>query len=722
MSCYWGVYSWLFYGSRFDDEVEASKMRAQIVAGERRRCRSDVSEEARQLEEMQRSREADQLRSACMSETSGGTPCASEEIEEEEDEEEQAPSYNRFCEPLQAEADAFLGRMSGAVRTDLVPIELIDAEVLMKLELPAATPELPMAQAVEITPEVEMTAEVPTEVPTSPEVQERPSSIFHALHHTFDQLRRSLPELAARGFDAVQIAPAQLSPPGHLREKWYLRYQPLRYNEIDPALGGDEALRRLCEEASQLKMLVIADCVFNHMAVVATCKEWEAAQKDFNLLEALKQRIDDKFGPDLDRHDFQWPWVCLEGAKWDDPEYMYEGWGCGEWSELRFSEKVVELHLQHLDLLLSCGVRGFRLDAAKHMRPAHVKRYADYLEDKRAFVYVEVLSLENSVHSQYAPLPSTCFPLAAQLCQAWQGDGGEICARLRALDVTTSPGDVAFVRNHDTMLNEGPICGIEWNSAEDASLAWAYLIARYEGSVLLHEDDADTPAVQAALAFRAGLRAKLAEGDTSAELLAWPPPSYDLIMLLVKSKSGNCPAGLAAFNVSAKAVPLTLPWSLSRHHLQEVHGRAASDPMRAVPACSGRFFSIEPRAAGLDVKANWAVQPAHRSLTLFYLSAWDTPHLHFGVEGFWTSSPGWAFQRCEAPPGLPMLLAQAETPWEGQWWRMDVPLDLATRAIEFVPNDCGDRWDKPEEGKNYVAPAPGVYTLINGILQNCSEW
>lgn len=172
----------------------------------------------------------------------------------------------------------------------------------------------------------------------------QPRAIFHALHLSFEEIRQILPELAWKGFDAVQIPPAQLSPRGDLRQHWYLRYQPLSHLEIDPALGGYEGLQRLCEDAANLRVMVIADCVFNHMAVVASCSEWREAQEDHGKLEELKGRLDRTFGPQLDRNDFQWPWVCLEGHKWDDPNYMFEGWGCGEWSELRFSDKVVNLH------------------------------------------------------------------------------------------------------------------------------------------------------------------------------------------------------------------------------------------------------------------------------------------------------------------------------------------------------------------------------------------
>eukprot|EP00438_Fugacium_kawagutii_P010748 Skav218264 [mRNA] locus=scaffold2035:196687:217330:- [translate_table: standard] len=95
------------------------------------------------------------------------------------------------------------------------------------------------------------------------------------LHYAFQtpkkpsaQLGRILPDLAWKGFDAIQIPPAQVCHqgardnaglrivgsgcvppkvivclPGDLRKNWYLRYQPVNYQHIDPALGTAQRIR-----------------------------------------------------------------------------------------------------------------------------------------------------------------------------------------------------------------------------------------------------------------------------------------------------------------------------------------------------------------------------------------------------------------------------------------------------------------------------------------------
>ena len=221
------------------------------------------------------------------------------------------------------------------------------------------------------------------------------------------------------------------------------------------------------------------------------------------------------------------------------------------------------------------------LDAAKHMRPAHVARYVDYVQQEGAFVYTEVLSLDRHLHSQYEKLgkgvPSTDFHVATAIRNAWRckNAGGTVAQLLAAEQLGNH--SVQFVRNHDTMLNDGPaICGIDWASAEEASLAWAYLIARCEGTILMHQDDTYSPLVNAALAFRSAL----APYTLKCEMVAWPPPHYHTMQVLLKL--ADCPIGLAVFNISSQSVDFDLPWGLEGFSLQEV--RAPTPPCEALQA------------------------------------------------------------------------------------------------------------------------------------------
>jgi len=602
-----------------------------------------------------------------------------------------------------------------------------------------------------------------------------PQSIFHALHVNFADLKRMVPQLAADGFDAVQIPPAQVSRPGDLRHQWYQRYQPLRYGEIDPNLGGEDGLRDLCEEATSYGILVIADCVFNHMAVVASKDEWEAAQSDDSLFEELQGRLDNTFYPEFDRNDFQWPWVCLEGHKWDDPHYMYEGWGCGEWSELRWCRKVLDVHFGHLQLLLDAGVRGFRLDAGKHMRPGHVSRYAKFLEAWGAYVYVEVLSLSQEVHAQYEP-PTTDYLFASSVREAARpSDASSILPRLAAAKGVGS-GGVRFARTHDTVLNPGdPICGLDWHNASHARCAWTYLLAMPESSVLIYSEDAKDPTVRRALAFRRAItasansrqagcftvtrdgtleRKRAVYDGMTTKVVAWPPPEYSLILVVINDAKGE-PLGLVALNFTSRSSALHLPDHFHSLFMAEVHGGCSpqyhlvadwkpsigeyiacqSSSSVTIHGNDSRCFLFGDANLCKSMLARSTSPLPHRMLmasqskslrffTLLYCSGWKKPHIHFCVNRRWTEAPGWPMRASGPPPAAAMVGAISEGT---RWWIAEIPVAGNEDQIEFVVNDGDEAWDKPPPPKkssksasttceNYLVHAAGTYILSYGHL------
>eukprot|EP00927_Polykrikos_kofoidii_P019000 TRINITY_DN18851_c0_g1_i1.p1 TRINITY_DN18851_c0_g1~~TRINITY_DN18851_c0_g1_i1.p1 ORF type:complete len:465 (+),score=80.01 TRINITY_DN18851_c0_g1_i1:80-1396(+) len=350
-----------------------------------------------------------------------------------------------------------------------------------------------------------------------------PRAIYHAFHSKFAAVSRKVPSLARAGFDSIQISPAQRSAEG---DEWYWRYQPVSYAHIE-GLGSEADLCDLCAVAKDYNVIIIADCVFNHMVVVATSVEWRQAQTeadagDSSYLEVLKQRLDKAVqGGGLDRNAFQWPWHPMFGLDWDN-EHRFEGWGCGEWSELKDCPQTILAHYKHLKLLFDCGVRGFRFDAVKHMRPGHLLKYVDFLREmpEPVYFYGEVLSVERSMHEEYTrePLcmPSTDFIL----CQLLFKSLGERSTSLEMLQqmlhsATLGRGHVVFARNHDTVHNDEPVLGIDWCSAK-ALPAILFLLALPGHTVLMMPEDVQTS--RRGLRFRALLDGEAAP-DAKIEVL-----------------------------------------------------------------------------------------------------------------------------------------------------------------------------------------------------------
>lgn len=374
------------------------------------------------------------------------------------------------------------------------------------------------------------------------DVTEVPAAVFHAFHWPFSEVQRRAAEIAELGFDAVQLSPAQRSTEG---DQWWTRYQPVRYDEIH-GLGSEQDLRAACETCRKVGLKVFGDLVFNHMKVVASCDEWRRAQHDHGHLEHLKRRLSENFGPTFNRNDFQWPWLALEGEGWDGPDRM-EGWGCGEWSELKGgSEKVMAVHVAHMEKLKNCGVSGFRFDAAKHMRPEHI---GSYVSKVGLYAYGEVLSVDPAMQADYCqavslkgaggPLPTTDFLVAVWLRRFLEAGPDAVDfdhnswvkhlldvefkrgfnpppaagkARLGKLEVPVlAPNSVRFARNHDTVCNDVPFYGLGGWGQEGAQMAAAWLLAAHDGTALLLADDVrGSPLIREALAYRRALRSRLA--------------------------------------------------------------------------------------------------------------------------------------------------------------------------------------------------------------------
>mmetsp|Transcript_19334 Transcript_19334/g.46097 ORF Transcript_19334/g.46097 Transcript_19334/m.46097 type:complete len:302 (-) Transcript_19334:295-1200(-) len=94
-------------------------------------------------------------------------------------------------------------------------------------------------------------------------------------------------------------------------------------------------------------------------------------------------------------------------------------------------------------------------------------------------------------------------------------------------------------------------------------------------------------------------------------------------------------------------------------------------------------------------------EPVAPRITIIYRTGWHDAFVHCNVDGRgWTSSPGIRMS--------------------GSGDNKEVVLE--GRTAEFVLNNGGDDWDKPDpyssgEPKNYTVDAPGTYVLARGTLK-----
>ena len=329
-----------------------------------------------------------------------------------------------------------------------------------------------------------------------------PRSIFHAHNWQFAHVRKELTELHDIGFNAVQISPTQKSPSG---DAWFLRYQPFDHLTIE-GLGSSEDLKTLCADAKKKDLLIIADVVFNHMAVPNGLRrtDWIAAESarvsgNPEPMKKLRTHLD-KF-PHLSSADFQ-PWRDMQGVDWDN-DNRYDSWGNGEWPELIPNEKVISLHIQHLTQLYNSGVRGFRFDAVKHMRVSQLTQYIETIRNfpELCYVYGEVFSGDPVMHQEYELLfPTTDFPFLIRIREKLITDKPFV---IDPRTDTLSPESIRFGRNHDTVLNPpGLVAGFIFPNTELALVASCLSLLIAGGTTLVYVDDFKDTAIRKCLDFR----------------------------------------------------------------------------------------------------------------------------------------------------------------------------------------------------------------------------
>jgi alpha-amylase len=336
------------------------------------------------------------------------------------------------------------------------------------------------------------------------EIETLVRTILHAHNWKLPHIAEHLEYLKSSGFDAVQISPVQKSPVG---DAWYLRYQPVDHLQIE-GLGDRSDLEALCSGAAQLGMTIVADVVFNHMAVPpgARRSDWLAADAargngDSTAIEKLYDKLN--MFPHLTRQDFA-PWRDMQGDDWDN-DHRYESWGNGEWPELLPTENVLRIHNQHLRILWDCGVRGIRFDAVKHMRPSHLAEYVKTLRSfgENCWFYGEVFSDNPVMHSEYQFLfPTTDFPFIQKLKSAL-ARGSMI--ELNPDNLFLSQHSIRFGNNHDLACNPKElVSGLLFEKPEYTRLANCLAIVFGGGTGLVFAEDFQRdPLLKPCVQFRA---------------------------------------------------------------------------------------------------------------------------------------------------------------------------------------------------------------------------
>lgn len=345
--------------------------------------------------------------------------------------------------------------------------------------------------------------------------------ILHAFDWRYADIADNAALIQELGYKSVLVSPAMKSlrsdknKPQQKPTQWWQRYQPQDYRVIDNQLGDTQDFAAMVDTLRQHGLRTYVDVVFNHMANESSIRsdltypnqsDRNDYQQDPEYYESIRL-FGDLSQPLFDENDF----VEAFGIKnWRDKWEVQNGRITGGPTDpglptLLDNENVVEQQRSYLKALKFMGVKGFRIDAAKHMTLAHLRKV--WTDDicEQMHIFGEIITDGGATEEEYelflepylkhTRLGAYDFPLFNTIFKAFDKKGsfkslinpycfGQALSNTRA---------ITFAVTHDIPNND---VFLEYMMDEDAEkLATAFILGR-DGGVPLIYSELDTSGIK----------------------------------------------------------------------------------------------------------------------------------------------------------------------------------------------------------------------------------
>ncbi|MFC8191444.1 carbohydrate-binding module family 20 domain-containing protein [Cellulomonas sp. NPDC057328] len=288
----------------------------------------------------------------------------------------------------------------------------------------------------------------------------------HLFQWTWDAIARECTDvLGPAGYGWVQTSP----PNEHavVGGQWWTSYQPVSYR-IESKLGTRAEYAAMVSACRSAGVSVIADVVVNHMSGQTGGTGWAGTQFSTERYPGPAGG----YGPQ-DFHDCR-----TDIASYQD-RYQVQSCRLVGLQDLRTESEYVRQEIaDYLNDLIALGVRGFRVDAAKHIAAADLEAIRAKLSDRSVFVVHEVIGAGGEPIQPREYLGSGDsheFSYARHLEGRFQANE---LASLRTLASQSwlLPSDRAgvFVDNHDTERNGETL---SYRNGTDHRLANVFMLA-----------------------------------------------------------------------------------------------------------------------------------------------------------------------------------------------------------------------------------------------------
>ncbi|MEV5311033.1 carbohydrate-binding module family 20 domain-containing protein [Streptomyces sp. NPDC052610] len=270
-------------------------------------------------------------------------------------------------------------------------------------------------------------------------------------------------DLGPAGYGYVQVSPPNERVQG---PQWWTAYQPVSYR-IATKLGDRNAFKNMIDTCHAAGVKVVADTVINHMANSAGTGTGGSSYSKYDYPGLYSKSDMDDCMKDIDNYGDSWNVHHCELAGLPDLD-------TGE-------EYVRKTIAGYMNDLLSLGVDGFRIDAAKHIPPGDLANIKGRLSDPGVYWKQETIGAygEAVQPGQYTGTGDVQeFSYGRDLKRVFSG---EKLAHLKnfgeAWGYVSSGKAATFVANHDTERHNATLTykdGAKYTLAHVFMLAWPY--------------------------------------------------------------------------------------------------------------------------------------------------------------------------------------------------------------------------------------------------------
>lgn len=534
------------------------------------------------------------------------------------------------------------------------------------------------------------------------------------------------------GVAYVEVSPPQESIQG---TQWWTSYQPVSY-KLDSKLGTEAEFKNMIKQCNAVGVDIIADVVLNQTtgADVADGKQTGVAGTEYNGSTGdYPGFATEQYPEGITASDFH---SCSKNiSNYANQQEVQECRLSSMWDFDSESEKVQDIQSDYLAALWNAGVRGFRMDAVKHIHTDSMKaikeKFAKKIGVNADSIYwiqevignsSEAAGIQPSNYVQNGTV--TEFGFKSEMNQTFK----DKIANLKGLnerlskDLASEDANV-FVTNWDTARNEGALTykdGAKYQLANAFMLAYDYGTPRLLSDYKWDENDNGAPGATATsvpdvnmdevcstnssdwnceqrwtstrgmIAFR-----NYVNGTKVAD---WQDDGGDNIAFSRGDK------GFIAINNGKTDKDASYTTSLADGEYCNVY--ATMDCSQTVSVKNGKVETTVPAHSAIALYAG-ATKDSHpassvandpsdpdvnqegdetlpddRSVTIYYKpadSSWKSPKVHYGLGDDWNQ------------PEADMTLD------EQGYYRATI--DTRGKKIDFVFHDTGtDQWENPKGG------------------------